>query len=65
MLNKKFKCRCHTEPRGDHGLEGYLRNEYYLYEVFHALYKLYPTANSNYYEICSKRVFFQYFEHNG
>lgn len=64
-LIKKGICECKMEPRGDHGLEGYIIRE--TYSFFHyktdkgeKLYQIMITPD--YGEICSISIFPKYFK---
>ncbi|MGH9760326.1 MAG: hypothetical protein ACREDR_12485 [Blastocatellia bacterium] len=58
---------CHTEPRGEHGLEGYQRGEGYAARRYGSAeggrfaYRLRPSPDQDYWESCSQRVFNRYF----
>ena len=66
-------CECHFEPRGDNGLEGYMRNNVYPYEKMKddkgIYYRVYPEragppdwGDDAYYETCGPTVFKRYFK---
>jgi len=68
---KNIMCQaeCIEEPRGDHGLEGYLLNESYRYQKARYLngkpcVRVFPT-NGKYFESCSPNVFKKYFMVSG
>lgn len=57
--------RCKFEPRGDNGLEGYVYNECYKFQLCEdakgKYYRVYPVKADNAYETCGPIVFKQYF----
>jgi hypothetical protein len=60
---KTFVAECHTEPRGNHGLEGYQRGEKYM--AIHqdsGLIRVYPVAGQDYWEAVTPTCFNKYFE---
>ena len=68
-----MKCKCIYEPRGDHGLEGYVLGEIYSCEYRQdkdgAYWRVFPTGshvrepnkNPAYYETCGPIIFVRYF----
>jgi len=59
--------RCVAEPRGRHGLEGYILGQSYRFERCEdrkrAYCRVYSDENfPGYYETCGERVFADYFE---
>jgi hypothetical protein len=61
-------CRCIEEPRGRHGLEGYVLDETYFCERFKTdmegkpYWRIWPDKdNTRYYEICGPLVFKRFF----
>ena len=61
-------CKCTLAPMGDHGLEGYDKNETYRYQLMldepnnKEYYRVYPTLDfPDYYETCAKHHFKKYF----
>ena len=64
----KLPCICMFEPRGNNGLEGFALNQKYFFEFLpkdkngKPYYRVYPDANSNYYETCGVKVFNRYFK---
>ena len=64
-LSGQGGCVCHNEPRGDHGLEGYQRDQIYFYqELFDekgTYYRVFPTTSSRY-ETCDVKIFNKYFK---
>ena len=66
FIVEKGKCICIYEPRGDNGLEGFIRNDVYNYEKViidrKVYYKIYLDANSlEDYGICGRIVFKRFF----
>ncbi len=68
MSNKQFvTVRCHYDPRGDHGLEGFQLNDVYkacLHERANGsgyFWRVWPDAKDKYYETCTPAVFKRYF----
>ena len=65
---RKGKCKCHFEPRGDHGLEGYSRDDCYPFQEMKdnkgKYYRVYPNSQDypKYYECCGTKTFQKYFE---
>ena len=64
---REFKVICHTEPKGDHRLEGYQRGETYRIEEKSdkngTYWKVFPVADHDYGEIIgSKNIFNKYFK---
>ena len=59
-------CECHTEPRGDEGLEGYQRGELYKYQIVKhnesSWFRVFPVESDTYYERATIRVFLKYFK---
>ena len=58
-------CKCIAEPRGDDGLEGFVRNDTYRYVQLTAedkkeYYRVYVTAF--YYETCGPKTFKKYYK---
>ncbi len=67
-IESKGVCECIYEPRGDHGLEGYQRNDKYFFEkavnndTNKVHFRIYPTlSRDNYYECCRKGIFKRHF----
>lgn len=67
LLVTKMLAVCHNEPRGDHGLEGYQRGESYRCQHVKdgdgrpPYYRVYPAADSDYYECASPRSITKFF----
>ena len=64
-------CVCWYEPRGLHGLEGYQRNDTYMFQHMKdkkgEYYRVYPEigelgGSSTYYETCGRKIFNRYFK---
>lgn len=67
-MKKEFlnKAICIYEPRGDHGLEGYLLNRTYLFQMCYdkkgKYYRIFPSEELDYYECCGPINFKKYFK---
>lgn len=76
VLMKKGVCLCHTAPMGEHGLEGFVRDDVYEYQYMKTdklnkdfsltkggfYYRVFPTAGEEYYEVAGPVVFKRYFK---
>ncbi len=56
------KCRCHTEPRGEDGLESFYRDNWYRYEQEEDCYRVYGEVYiCEYSHLLSRAKFNRYF----
>lgn len=61
------KAICKKEPRGDHGLEGYVKGEQYRIEKVPGVrtyYRIWPVDGDAYYETATSAIFKRYFKEN-
>jgi len=68
ITQKTGKCFCYYEPKGEHGLEGYDLNKYYIYKLLknkdkkpQKWFRIYHTKNG-YCETCGFYIFKKYFK---
>jgi len=61
---KEQECLCYYEPRGDHSLEGFQRDEIYKSQLcvdnIGEYYRIY--LHDTYYEICGTNIYKKYFK---